>query len=194
MTDLLKTVFPPKTSFCRGIITKRHNSSNTDPSVPNFLPHVHCLMVNVWCKCEQNRTKAIKVNIKQKPYLLMESQNDGHAENSISHKTSFCGVWVYLSQFLITHALSVQRWLRCDVNLNKIGQKLSKLKSEKRNCWRNHRMTEWQNDGYVVITRWTTGGYDIFRLEVLESEGLEVHAFCGTGDENIMPTCREAGN
>ena len=24
--------------------------------------------------------------------------------------------------------------------------------------------------------------------------GLEVHAFCGTGDENIMPTCRSAGN
>ena len=24
--------------------------------------------------------------------------------------------------------------------------------------------------------------------------GLSVHAFCGTGDENIMPTCREAGN
>ena len=27
-----------------------------------------------------------------------------------------------------------------------------------------------------------------------EPEGLEVHAFCGTGDENVMPTCREAGN
>ena len=24
--------------------------------------------------------------------------------------------------------------------------------------------------------------------------GLSVHAFCGTGDENIIPTCREAGN
>ena len=24
--------------------------------------------------------------------------------------------------------------------------------------------------------------------------GLEVYAFCGTGDENIMPTCRSAGN
>ena len=23
---------------------------------------------------------------------------------------------------------------------------------------------------------------------------LSVHAFCGTGDENIIPTCREAGN
>ena len=29
---------------------------------------------------------------------------------------------------------------------------------------------------------------------VVITEGLEVHAFCGTGDENIMPTCREAGN
>ena len=26
-----------------------------------------------------------------------------------------------------------------------------------------------------------------------EPEVLEVHAFCGTGDENIMPTSREAG-
>ena len=26
-----------------------------------------------------------------------------------------------------------------------------------------------------------------------EPEGLEMHAFCGTGDENIMPTCRVAG-
>ena len=50
---------------------------------------------------------------------------------------------------------------------------------------------------YVVITRWTTGGYDIFitcpaksmhrEPEGLEQsmhrepEGLEVHAFCGTG-------------
>ena len=32
-----------------------------------------------------------------------------------------------------------------------------------------------------LITRFTTGG-------------LSVHAFCGTGDENIIPTCREAGN
>ena len=52
---------------------------------------------------------------------------------------------------------------------------------------------------YVVITRWTTGGYDIFitcpaKSMHREPEGLEVHAFCGTGDENVMPTCREAGN
>ena len=54
-------------------------------------------------------------------------------------------------------------------------------------------------DKYVVITRWTTGGYDIFitcpaKSMHRESEGLEVHAFCGTGDENTMPTCREASN
>ena len=56
---------------------------------------------------------------------------------------------------------------------------------------------------YVVITRWTTGGHDIFitcpaksmHLEPdifitcpaksmhREPEGLEVHAFCGTGDD-----------
>ena len=52
---------------------------------------------------------------------------------------------------------------------------------------------------YVVITRWATGGYDIFitcpaKSMHREPEGLEVRAFCGTGDENIMPTCREAGN
>ena len=27
-----------------------------------------------------------------------------------------------------------------------------------------------------------------------ETFGLSVHAFCGTGDENIIPTCREASN
>ena len=52
---------------------------------------------------------------------------------------------------------------------------------------------------YVVITRWATGGYDIFltcpaKSMYREPEGLEVHAFGGTGQENIMPTCREAGN
>ena len=56
-----------------------------------------------------------------------------------------------------------------------------------------------KNASYVVITRWTTGGYDIFitcptKSMHREPEGLEVHAFCGTGDENFMPTCREAGN
>ena len=44
--------------------------------------------------------------------------------------------------------------------------------------------------------RWTTGGYDIFITCPAKSmhREPEVHAFCGTGDENIMPTCREAGN
>ena len=40
-----------------------------------------------------------------------------------------------------------------------------------------------------LITRFTTGGHDIFI-----TFGLSVHAFCGTGDENIIPTCRSAGN
>ena len=39
-------------------------------------------MVKVWCKFEQNRTKAIKV-IEQNPQMLTEGRNDGHAENSI---------------------------------------------------------------------------------------------------------------
>ena len=40
-----------------------------------------------------------------------------------------------------------------------------------------------------LITRFTTGGHGIFI-----TLGLSVHAFCGTGDENIIPTCRSAGN
>ena len=31
-------------------------------------------------------------------------------------------------------------------------------------------------------------------LNKLKPFGLSVHAFCGTGDENIIPTCRSAGN
>ena len=49
------------------------------------------------------------------------------------------------------------------------------------------------------ITRFTTGGHDIFitcpaKSMHLEPFGLSVHAFCRTGDENIIPTCRSAGN
>ena len=52
---------------------------------------------------------------------------------------------------------------------------------------------------YVVITRWTPGGYDIFitwpaKSMHREPFGLSVHAFGWTGDENIMPTWHEAGN
>ena len=45
---------------------RKHNSCNTDPSAPIFLLNMHCLMVMVWCKYEQNQTKAIKV-IEKKP-------------------------------------------------------------------------------------------------------------------------------
>ena len=52
-----------------------------------------------------------------------------------------------------------------------------------------------------LVTRFTTGGHDIFITYLAKSMHLEpfelsVHAFCGTGDENIIhvPTCREAGN
>ena len=49
-----------------------------------------------------------------------------------------------------------------------------------------------------LITHFTTGGHDIFitcpaKSMHLEPFGLSVHAFCGTGDENIIPTCRSAG-
>ena len=50
-----------------------------------------------------------------------------------------------------------------------------------------------------LITRFMTGGHDIFitcpaKSMHLEPFGLSVRAFCGTGDENIIPTCRSAGN
>ena len=50
-----------------------------------------------------------------------------------------------------------------------------------------------------LITRFTTGGHAIFitcpaKSMHLEPFGLSVHAFSGTGDENIIPTCRSAGN
>ena len=60
-----------------------------------------------------------------------------------------------------------------------------------------------------LITRFTTGGHDIFitcpaksmhrepkglEVHAFCGTGLSVHAFCGTGDENIIPTCRSAGN
>ena len=75
------------------IDTKRRNSCNTNPSAPIFLLHVHCLMVKVLCKFEQNWTKAIKV-IEQKPYLLTELQNQRMADmlkTIYPTKTSFAG-------------------------------------------------------------------------------------------------------
>ena len=42
-------------------ITKRHNSVKTDSLDPFFLSHVHCVMVQVWYKIYQNRTKIIEV-------------------------------------------------------------------------------------------------------------------------------------
>ena len=58
---MLKTVYPLKLGLVGGIITKWHNSCKTDPSAPIFLSNMHCLMLKVWRKFEQNRTKAIKV-------------------------------------------------------------------------------------------------------------------------------------
>ena len=97
---MLKTAYPAKTHFCWGgvggagdiiihiiiRITKWHNSCNTDPSAPIFLSNIHYLMVKVWCKFEQNRTKAIKVIYRTKALntdRMTEFQNHGHAENSI---------------------------------------------------------------------------------------------------------------
>ena len=47
-------------------ITKWHSSCITYPLAPIFLPNIHCRMVTVWSKYEQNWTKAIKV-IEQNP-------------------------------------------------------------------------------------------------------------------------------
>ena len=50
-----------------------------------------------------------------------------------------------------------------------------------------------------LVTCFMTGGHDIFitcpaKSMQLEPFGLSVHAFCRTGDENIIPTCYSAGN
>ena len=67
-------------------ITKYHNSCNTDLSAPIFLSNMHCLMVKVCCKCEQNRTKAISYRVNTLNVDGMtEFRNHGHAENSIPH-------------------------------------------------------------------------------------------------------------
>ena len=42
-------------------IKKWHNSCNTDPSAPIFLSNMHCLIVKVWCKFDQNWLNTFKV-------------------------------------------------------------------------------------------------------------------------------------
>ena len=61
-------------------ITKGHNSANTDPLAPTFLSHLHCVLVQVWCKFYQNWTKGIGVVMQN----IICWRNFGHAENSIS--------------------------------------------------------------------------------------------------------------
>ena len=48
-----------QTSYSK--ITKWHNSCNTDPSAPFFLQNMHCVMVKVWCKFDQNWLNTFKV-------------------------------------------------------------------------------------------------------------------------------------
>ena len=38
------------------IITKWHNSCNTDPSASIFLLNMHCLMVKVWCGVKSDKS------------------------------------------------------------------------------------------------------------------------------------------
>ena len=47
-------------------IKKRHNSCKIDLPASIFQSFVQCLMVKVWCKFDQNWTKAVDV-IEQKP-------------------------------------------------------------------------------------------------------------------------------
>ena len=42
-------------------LSKWHNSCNTDPSAPFFLQNMHCVMVKVWCKFDQNWLNTFKV-------------------------------------------------------------------------------------------------------------------------------------
>lgn len=67
-------------------ITKRRNSYNTDLSAPLSLPHLHYLMVMIWCKFDQHMTKAIKVT-KQNPQMLTERQKDGKVEGQTCWKS-----------------------------------------------------------------------------------------------------------
>ena len=68
-----------------GRLKKSHNSCNTDPLAPKFIPHMYCLMVQVWLKFETNQAKATQVIQQRCPNVdgMTESRNDGQAENSI---------------------------------------------------------------------------------------------------------------
>ena len=68
-----------------GRLKKSHNSCNTDPLTPKFIPHMYCQMVQVWCKFETNQAKATQVIQQRCPNVdgMTESRNDGQAENSI---------------------------------------------------------------------------------------------------------------
>ena len=49
---------------------------------------------------------------------------------------------------------------------------------------------------FPLNDRWVWYFYHLSRKKACTKQKActEVHAFCETGDENIMPTCREVGN
>ena len=57
-------------------------------------------------------------------------------------------------------------WLWCGVNLNKIGQKISKLQSKSFKCWQNFGMTEWWTcwKQYTPPKTPFCGGYNKFQV------------------------------
>ena len=79
-----------------GRLKKSHNSCNTDPLAPKFIPHMYCLMVQVWYEFETNQAKATQVIQQRCPNVdgMTESRNDGMTDRLKTvypPKTSFCG-------------------------------------------------------------------------------------------------------
>ena len=66
---------------------KGHNSANTGPLAPIFLPQAHCVMVQVWYKFYQNGTKGIEVIMQN----LISRQNDGILELQNFGNKNFAG-------------------------------------------------------------------------------------------------------
>ena len=66
-------------------ITKGHYSANTDPLAPIFLSHVHCVMVQVWCKFYKKSDKRYGSSNAKTLFAdgMTELQNFGHTENRI---------------------------------------------------------------------------------------------------------------
>ena len=56
---------------------------------------------------------------------------------------------ILILQSRFSYHICIVRWLRCDVNVNKIGQKLSKLLSKNLKCWQKDEISESWNFGHA---------------------------------------------